>query len=166
MNEDRPVKHKADHPKYYAEHQRGGISFYNRVCVIPSRSSMPGHPCIDDNRIFDFDGFFRIRDIITFINETGLQAQTIPFEDIWYAIRFPGQMEEVKSGPRYAQADTSFPGIVSPVKNPLNKPYRLLDGRRRMWKLQDMGETEGSFYVIPKSEVYQFFWMTISRDGR
>ena len=46
---------------------------------------------------------------------------------------------------RYKQADLSLPILLCPgMKNPHNKPYRMLDGRHRFLKA-----LQGNLYTIP-----------------
>jgi hypothetical protein len=146
------------------EHKR----IYNRrLCFIPEGVSVPGHPCVGQNRVLDFDGFFMTSEIFAYIEETGLQPQTVAFSDIWHQIHYPGEKEQGtrEDDPRFRQADTAFPGILAAIRNPENKPYRMLDGRRRMWKLENTGATEGLFHVIPVPEVYRFFWMAMPQSA-
>ena len=140
------------------------MRMYNRrLCFIPEGVEVPGHPCVGDNRVLDFDGFFRVPDIFAYLEETGLEPQTVAFEDIWYQLHYEGERERGTRPDdlRYQKADTSFPGILAAVRNPENKTYRMLDGRRRLWKLEAAGATEGQFHIIPVPDVYQFFWMAM-----
>jgi hypothetical protein len=158
------MKRSYDNPAYYGYKTKQGHLYHNRVCYVRPGSNLPGHPCIKENRIFDFDGFFHVADMIDYAQEMKMEPQTVPFEDIWYAIRRPGEEERLRNSERFKTADPDYPGLLAPVKNPANKPYRMLDGRRRMWKLEDAGARGGSFYVFPVPEVYQFFWMMVASD--
>ena len=91
-----------------------------------------------------------------------MRPKRIPFSDIWHQLHYEDEKERAKGEKRYQNADTSIPGILSPVKNPDNKPYRMIDGRRRMWKLQDQQKDSGLFYVLPEELLMEFFWMIIS----
>ena len=93
-----------------------------------------------------------------------MKPQTVPFDEIWHAIRRPGQEQHIRQTERFKAADPSFPGLLAPVKNPADKPYRMLDGRRRLWKQEDLGAREGLFYIFPEPEVYEFFWMLASAN--
>lgn len=148
---------------FYAAIDEKKRMYNNRVCFIPDGVEVPGHPCVGPNRVLDFDGFFRVSEIFAYIEEAALQPQTVAFSDIWHQLHYPEERERGTrpDDPRYQAADTSFPGILAAVKNPGNKPYRMLDGRRRMWKLEEAGATEGKFHIIPVPEVYRFFWMAM-----
>jgi len=159
------MKRSYDDPAYYGYRSENGHLFHNRVCYVRPGSEMPGHPCIKENRIFDFDGFFHVADMIEYAVEMKMEPQTVPFEKIWYALRHHGQEQRIRRSERFAAADPSFPGLLAPVKNPADKPYRMLDGKRRMWKLADSGAREGLFYIFPEPEVYEFFWMLVASDG-
>lgn len=56
---------------------------------------------------------------------------------------------------RYAKANLKYPMMVSIMKNPLNKKYRLIDGRHRLYKLIENGSKEGYFYIIPEEFIMQ-----------
>ncbi len=58
---------------------------------------------------------------------------------------------------RFKLADVQYPLLVSEgLHNPLNKKYRMLDGRHRLKKLLQSGITHVNAYVIPKDIVMQF----------
>gem|GEM_PF-2501591 len=125
---------------------------------------LPSHPCIGENQVLPFDGFFHIFDMLQYATETLLKPQMVSFEQIWHASRYAGDEQNIRTTDRYRQADPSYPGIIARVKNPANKPYRMLDGRRRMWKLQDAGETEAPYYVFNEPDAFKFFWVTMQAD--
>lgn len=61
------------------------------------------------------------------------------------------------SGPRFSEADPQFPGIlVAGMPNPCALPYRMVDGRRRLEKLNRMGITESPFYVFDYQETLPY----------
>lgn len=148
---------------FYAAIDEKQRIFNRRVCFIPDGAEVPGHPCVGANRVLDFDGFFKVSEIFDYIAENGLQAETVVFKDIWYQIHYAGEKERGTSpdDPRYQEADTSYPGILAEIRNPDNKPYRMLDGRRRLWKQELAGAKEGAFMIIPVPDVYRFFWMAM-----
>jgi len=154
-----------DDPRHYAYYDEQKNLVCRQAYLVRPNVRIPGHACIQDNRIFSFDGFIDVTGIARQIQAGKFQPQKISFDDIWFAVRYPGQVDAEKNTDRYKKADTSFPGIISPIKNPENKKYRMLDGRRRMWKLQDQGVNEGMFYVIPVPEIYRHFWMILSREA-
>jgi hypothetical protein len=57
---------------------------------------------------------------------------------------------------RYENADISLPGIVSKMPNPMNKTYRLIDGRHRLLKLSNLNFDTMLFYDIPINVIYRF----------
>jgi len=152
-----------DDPRHYAFYDEQKNIICRRAYIVRPNIRIPGHPCVADNRIFSFDGFIDVDGIIR-ANQTGkFPVEKVSFDDIWYAVRHPSEKESEKKTERFSKADSSFPGIISPIKNPGNKKYRMLDGRRRLWKLQDQGESEAMFYVIPVPEIYRYFWMILSQ---
>jgi len=148
---------------FYAAIDEKHRMYNRRVCFVPDGSEVPGHPCVGLNRVLDFDGFFKVSEIFTYVEETGLQPITVDFNDIWYQLHYAGEKERGTrpDDQRYQDADPSFPGILAEIRNPEGKPYRMLDGRRRLWKLENAGASEGSFHIIPAPEVYRFFWMVM-----
>lgn len=61
------------------------------------------------------------------------------------------------SGERFDKADTNYPGIITDGPNPYDNEYRMIDGRRRLYKLLSNGITESNFYVIEWDELRPFF---------
>ena len=151
--------------QFYTYTDRDGRIYTRRVCLVNHGDRIPGHPCLGPNRIAECDGFVNIRELVEHINGSGLQPQTIAFDEIWHQLHAEGEKEWIiANDPRFQKADTGFPGIVARIANPGGKPYRMLDGRRRMWKLQAAGEVTGKFYVVPEDTVLEHFWMVMSRQ--
>ncbi len=152
-------------PGFHMEMDSTSNTYFRRVCVIPKGGRVRGHQCLGENRVREFDGFFKQGDIIEHIEVTEMEPETVPFSDIWHQIHRPGERENIiQIDARYQQVDINIPGILAPIKNPKNKPFRLLDGRRRLWKRQEAGKSEGLFYVIPEEEVFRFFWIVLQMD--
>lgn len=69
------------------------------------------------------------------------------------------------SGPRFANADTRYPGfLVHAMPNPCKLPYRLIDGRRRLEKIRRSGALAAHFYVFEYSEVRPFIFDFAVKD--
>jgi hypothetical protein len=54
---------------------------------------------------------------------------------------------------RYQYANTRYPMIVTPMYNPEDLEFRMIDGCHRIYKLKEAGKTQGWFYIIPKDIV-------------
>ena len=64
---------------------------------------------------------------------------------------------------RYLEADVSHPGIVLlDAPNPYGLKYRMIDGRHRIMKLLDNGETTGKYYVINFEDVKKHIRYAVS----
>jgi len=62
-------------------------------------------------------------------------------------------------GSRYETADPRFPGIlVADMPNPCELPFRMIDGRRRLRKLQLQGIKESPFFVFQYAEILPFIY--------
>ncbi len=147
---------------YYAAIDKCHRIYHRRLCLIPEGEVIPGHPCIAENRIVEFDGFLDVSDMINFFKKNPPEPETVAFDDIWHQTYRENDKEFVQeTDDRYKTADVTFPGIISAIRNPDNKPFRMVDGRRRMWKQQEAGGSEGLFYVIPEPEIYRYFWMIV-----
>tara|TARA_R100001509_G_scaffold80207_1_gene45053 strand:- start:991 stop:1416 length:426 start_codon:yes stop_codon:yes gene_type:complete len=78
----------------------------------------------------------------------------VKFEDICRLDEFiPSTMKReccrCCNGERYFYADITKPCIILRTdRNPLPKPYRLLDGTHRFWAMQAKGWTEGPFKIL------------------
>lgn len=58
---------------------------------------------------------------------------------------------------RYKQADMDLAGIVvKGMKNPADKPYRMIDGRHRLLKAQNSGRSYVRVYVIEEYDALKF----------
>jgi|TARA_Y100000289_G_scaffold37999_1_gene37423 hypothetical protein len=57
-------------------------------------------------------------------------------------------------------ADISKPGIVLRADNPAKLPYRLLDGRHRIWAMEAQGMTEAKFKVIELAQIKPYLKIT------
>lgn len=61
------------------------------------------------------------------------------------------------AGSRFEAADQRYPGIlVADMPNPCNLPYRMIDGRRRLEKLQRLGISHSPFFVFEYAEILPF----------
>ncbi len=68
---------------------------------------------------------------------------------------------------RYQKADPSYPGIVvESMQNPAGKPFRLIDGRRRLNKLKNFGVVEYPFYIFSVEAVRPFIVEAKMREIR
>ena len=57
----------------------------------------------------------------------------------------------------YHTADISYPGIVlKNAFNPFNNKYRMADGKHRIMKLLNQGETSSQYYVLDYDEVKDY----------
>ena len=86
----------------------------------------------------------------------GKQPQTIRFSEVcgkpgdWFG-------KDDFSGHRYEVADTKYPGmVIHDMPNPCDRPFRLVDGRRRMEKLRRGGAEAGKFFVFEYADCGEF----------
>ena len=158
------IQLQRDNPRFYILGDHSKRVHINRVCLVPQGVPVPGHPCLGSNAVLEFDGYFSIREILEFIGESNLEPQPVRFDEIWFQTYKNEKLDQVIKTDRYREADPSFPGILAELRNPDNKRFRMLDGRRRLWKQQAQGASEGMFYVIPVPKVFDFFWAVIAID--
>ena len=65
--------------------------------------------------------------------------------------------EWMKKGDRYEKCDISVPCIVLVnAPNPKDMKYRLIDGKHRMAKMNDMDITDSQFYVIEYNDIKKY----------
>lgn len=152
-----------DHGYYVWANKKHSV-FHRRVCLLEQGDAIPGCACVGASRIFDFDGMFLLADLREYIRDQNLNPISLSFDDIWVDHAPGNGKERVMAQKRYVDADPAYPGIVSSIRNPDNKTYRLLDGRRRLWKQQEMGAESGLFYNIPEPDVYDYFWLLIRKS--
>ena len=58
-------------------------------------------------------------------------------------------------------ADISKPGIVLRAKNPAGLPYRLLDGRHRVWAMEALGYKQALFRIITLAELKPYLKLAL-----
>lgn len=96
-----------------------------------------------DSNVYTLDE----RVLFNYIKIKKLQANDISFSDIAY------RTDVDRDFYRYQLANIKYPMIVSQIKNPYDKLYRLLDGKHRIHKLLEQGYSSGLFYDIPREFV-------------
>lgn len=158
------IELQRDDPRFYILGDHLQRLHINRVCLVPPGRPVPGHSCLGPNAVLEFDGYFSILEIFQFIGESNLEPESIRFDEIWFQTSKSEKLDKAVKTDRYHEADSSFPGILAELKNPDNKRFRMLDGRRRLWKQQAQGASEGMFYVIPVPKVFDFFRAVIPLD--
>jgi len=58
---------------------------------------------------------------------------------------------------RYISADVNYPLIaVDGMPNPLGKRYRMIDGRHRLLKQINLGNSKFLFYILQYDDIKQF----------
>ena len=62
-------------------------------------------------------------------------------------------------------ADISKPGIVLRAKNPAGLPFRLLDGRHRIWAMEAKGMTEAEFKVLELAQIKPYLKLHHDRSN-
>jgi len=92
-------------------------------------------------------------EVYKWIEENNLEPEILDVNDIAYKpLKFINQNSK-----RYIDADINMPGIVvANMENPLDKPYRMIDGRRRLLKSLVYLKTDIPFYVIQYKDIVQF----------
>ncbi len=66
-------------------------------------------------------------------------------------------------GERFKECDTSFPGILMKGQNTFNKPYRMIDGKHRLFKLIYNGINKSSFYILEYDEIQHYLKSEIDK---
>ena len=62
-----------------------------------------------------------------------------------------------KNSPRYLRADILKPVLLAfKVQNPFDKPYRMLDGRHRLLKTEQLGLSAIKAYLIDRDTMMRF----------
>jgi len=91
--------------------------------------------------------------VYKWIEENNLEPEFIDLNDIAYKpLKFI-----VQNSKRYIDADIDMPGIiVANMQNPLDKPYRMIDGRHRLLKSLSYIKTDILFYVVQYKDIVQF----------
>lgn len=88
----------------------------------------------------------------------GKQPELLRFDEICAK---PGDWFGVDdfSGPRFEAADPKYPGmVIRGMPNPCDRPYHMVDGRRRMEKLRRAGERGGQFFVFEFADCGEFIF--------
>lgn len=96
---------------------------------------------IDCRKLFEFIKFKKIASVSIDIENIGYKSiDSISESDI-----------------RYQQANINYPCIVAKnVQNPMNKQYRLIDGRHRLMKQMQAGFKKVQCYILEKDDLIKF----------
>ena len=109
-----------------------------------------------DGRL-DLEYRLYIQDILHLLTDSRLE--TIDLCDIaWLGKHHhPYNPSSEWSNRKYQNADPAYPGIIlKNAPNPYNNKYRMVDGRHRIMKLLNQGETSSQFYVLDYNDVKQY----------
>ena len=103
------------------------------------------HACCGDWRVKDFDQHITIGKMLSLIGSR--DPVRINFSEVCHK-----KLSNFDC-PRYINCDTSFPCIAAEgAPNPEGKKYRVCDGKHRIHKLKNEGESSGLFYVLTADE--------------
>ena len=83
--------------------------------------------------------------------------------DLYQPVTEKGECCRCCRGQGLYTADISKPGIVLVAKNPAGLPYRLLDGRHRLWAMQARGMTEAQFKVLELAQIKPYLKIDYDR---
>lgn len=120
---------------------------------------IPGHSMYGDAAFEGFEySYVSIKSLLTSPVTPKPKLAKIQLTDVWSK---PGDWFGIDDfdpeSIRYQKADPSYPGIVvEGMQNPAGKPFRLIDGRRRLNKLKTLGVVEYPFYIFPLEAVRPF----------
>jgi hypothetical protein len=96
---------------------------------------------IDCRKLFDLIKFRRISSVCINIEHIGYKSIDLILE----------------SDIRYQRANIQYPCIVTEnVQNPMNKKYRLIDGRHRLMKQMLAGLNKVECYILGKEDLMKF----------
>ncbi len=108
-------------------------------------------------RIFNYDATIYLPSIEHLLTDDRLQ--TISFKDIGskqYNILDPEWIRINKL--RLMMCDYRYPGILlKDTPNPPDKPYRLIDGKHRMTKMEQNHINSAPFYIFTLDEIASYF---------
>ena len=111
------------------------------------------HIMEDEWSIIDIPTFINCCEVYTWINYKKIKPQQIKIADIGHK---PVSFIE-KQSQRYMSANLKLPGIVvKSMKNPTEKPYRMIDGRHRLKKSIDNNKNSILVYVITEHQAHKF----------
>ena len=93
------------------------------------------------------------RKLFDLIKFKGILSVSINIENIGYK-----SLDSIsESDIRYQCANIQYPCIVTEnVQNPMNKKYRLIDGRHRLMKQMRAGLNKVECYILGKNDLMKF----------
>jgi hypothetical protein len=93
------------------------------------------------------------RKLFDLIKFRGISSVFVDIENIGYK-----SLDSIsESDGRYQLANIQYPCIVTEnVQNPMNKQYRLIDGRHRLMKQMRAGVNKVKCYVLDKDDLMKF----------
>mgnify|MGYP003657378585 CR=1 FL=1 len=142
---------------------RKEINSFSNGVHSATNSSRYGNWCIPE--ISNNNLYLKLNDIKHLLVREKLRS--ISFEDICWKGRKLNMDKRGSNciccnGKRYIKGpfnyDTNHPGIiVKNVSNPLNKKYRMIDGKHRIEKMISENRVKASFFVLNLDEIKKFF---------
>jgi len=132
---------------------------HNGKCLtVHSAAEVPGHSMYGDwaipGREYSYISLFDL------VHKHGANRVPLTIEHTEICAK-PGDWFGANdfSGERFKAADPRFPGLlVKYMPNPCNRSYRMVDGRRRLEKLNRMGIGRSLFVVFDYEEVLPFIF--------
>jgi hypothetical protein len=110
------------------------------------------HLFVDEFKIDHRSGYLNCNKIFNYILINRIKPTEINFNEI----SFRKLNIEESNWSRLLQADIKYPMIVSKMENPDNLPYRLIDGRHRLFKKLNLGHSKGEFFIINRDIILKF----------
>jgi hypothetical protein len=116
------------------------MSLDRSILRVSSPSKVPGHTMYGDWALPRSEYSYIALFDLAKKHMLGKQPETVLFSDIcaksgnWFG-------GDDFSGKRYEDADVKYSGmLIRAMPNPCDRPYRMVDGRRRMEKLKRHGD--------------------------
>lgn len=111
------------------------------------------HIMEDEWAIIDIPTFIDCSEVYAWLDYKKVKPQQIKIKDIGHK---PISLIDTQSQ-RYLLANLNLPGIVvKSMKNPSEKPYRMIDGRHRLKKSMDNNKNSILVYVISEDQAHKF----------
>jgi len=111
------------------------------------------HWLVDDWAINEQTGYINCGELYNWVKYKKINPEKILISDIGYR-----SLKDIdQSEGRYINANISLPClVVKGMKNPYNKPYRMIDGRHRLLKSINKNIIEIRAYVLEPKQALKF----------
>lgn len=131
-----------------------------QAALLGSKDELPGHGMSQDWQLGKWpESFIDIMQVHKIASED--KIRNVSFDEIASKPYTPPLPSNSKGHKRYSDSDINYPCYLVEMENPYSKRYRMIDGRRRLYKMKEAGQVSGQFIVFKFTDIHPYIWNVI-----